>query len=285
MLPPKWNVPFNGLVLSSCSASVNPSLLGAKDRNKQQRSKRTDLIALVHALALPHGKLAARHLRHANVHGRHEADGGVVRLDEDDATAGDVRDVGLGPVRRGRVGVLVVVREAFVPVLGVVRPGDVADFGHGAGDGGVPAMVGQRGEESLVDGAVGEELCLGLVVEHGLQRVRLVLEVEGAPLLDVVMQVFNRGFARVDDYIFVVGRIVGTFDGAFVPLKFAGKELVPGFEAEGWGAWVRALEELSEGVVGGHGRGAGLRGVVGLGSELLQGFGAEPALDIIECAR
>lgn len=130
-----------------------------------------ELRALVDALAGAHGDLARAHLVHADGHEGHEADGRVVGLDEEDGARGEGREVGLrlaeavgldvvrrrrGRCRRGGGGGGGGRGRGGEERLAEVRPLDHGRAHHAPRHGGVPAVVGERGQKGLVDGAVAE---------------------------------------------------------------------------------------------------------------------------------
>jgi len=69
----------------------------------------------------------------------------------------------------------------------------------------VPAVVGQCGEEGLVDGAADELLSEGVTGHHVSEGVLVTLGPEFVDQLDVVLEVEGLGLAGVDDDAVVVG--------------------------------------------------------------------------------
>lgn len=186
----------------------------------------TRLVALLDVLALLDRDLARRHLVHADADKGHEADGGVVRLDEDDGA----RSQG-GQVRLHRADALgdlalllgAVDLAAVEQRLAEVRAVDDVGLLDGAGDGRVPPVVGQRGQEGLVHGAAGELARQGVVGEHVPDGVGLALDPELVVQLDVAGGGVGPGLAAVGDDVVFVGRR----DGPGGVVHLAGEEVVP----------------------------------------------------------
>ena len=158
------------------------------------------LLPLLDPLAHRNRDLARAHLSHADAQERHESDGRVVRLDEDERARRRRRDVALA----GALALLVrVVRgaEVFELRFRVVRPVDDVAFADHARDGGVPAVVGERAEERLVDRAADELACEGVVREHVGHGVGLAFDPEFGAGGDVGGGVVGQRFAGVGDYV------------------------------------------------------------------------------------
>ena len=87
----------------------------------------------------------------------------------------------------------------------------------------MPAVIGQRAQERLVDGAADEPLRPRVVVQHELQGVRLGLDPEFVQQLDIPGDGEGRGFAGVDDD----GVVVRLGDGAHALTEFTHEEVIP----------------------------------------------------------
>lgn len=90
-----------------------------------------------------------------------------------------------------------------------------------AGDGRVPAVVGECGEEGLVDGSSDEGLGQGVVGEHVDEGVGLAFVEEFVAELDVVRYVEDFGFAGVGDD----GVVFGGGDWACGIFDLTGEEV------------------------------------------------------------
>ena len=193
------------------------------------KMEHAELVALGDMLPSVDGDLTRADLDHADGDERHEPNGGVVRLDEDDRAGGDGGVVPLA--RDGAPDVDVVagvgrvrIAQALEERLGVVRPVLDERLDDAPRDGRVPAVVRERGEERLVHGAareVGREV---VEREHVEQRVFLALEPELVPQLAVVRDVVALRLACVGDDRVVIGR----GDGPHTVAERAREEGVPG---------------------------------------------------------
>ena len=238
------------------------------------KMEHAQLVALVDLLAGPNGDITGGHLAHTDADKRHQADSRVMRVDDDDGARGRRAVVLLGGDLAGEVDAVLRRRhlglrvgDALEERLGVVSAGDGVGLVDGAGDGGVPAVVAEGGEEGLVDGGVGEVgVGDGVVGEHVLDGVGLGLDPEAVAGLDAVGDLVGGGLAGVGDD----GLVVGVCDGADARAVEAGEEVVPGGEAVVGGGGVADVE-VFEGV-------GGSACFVGDGAEVWFGGGAEPAV-------
>ena len=149
----------------------------------------TQLLATDDVLSLEHRGLARRDLRHANGDDAHEADLGVVSLDEDQLACGGVgeKTKGLQVRWRWRLGVVIVdgVSDGRRR-LGEVRAGNINDLSDGAFDGSVPAVITCSVQEALQDRAPDEVFDV-VAGKEVLKGVSLVLDEELVVLLDVLL--------------------------------------------------------------------------------------------------
>lgn len=149
----------------------------------------TQLLATDDVLSLEHRGLARRDLRHANGDDAHEADLGVVSLDEDQLACGGVgeKTKGLQVRWRWRLGVVIVdgVSDGRRR-LGEVRAGNINDLSDGAFDGSVPAVITCSAQEALQDRAPDEVFDV-VAGKEVLKGVSLVLDEELVVLLDVLL--------------------------------------------------------------------------------------------------
>ena len=137
--------------------------------------KHANLLPLDDPIAFRDSEFAARDLRHANEHHSHQPNVGIVRLDEENPARRHGGEVWLGVggadgIRSGWVD------EPLVEVLGIVRPRDDLGADDRAGNGVVPAVVGQRAQKCLVDAAPHEFGGVAIIVQHMGERVRLSFE-------------------------------------------------------------------------------------------------------------
>lgn len=153
----------------------------------------TQILATDDVLSLEHRGLARRDLRHANGDDAHEADLGVVSLDEDQLACGGVgeKTKGLQVRWRWRLGLGLV--GGFVDGisdgrrrLGEVRAGNIDDLSDGAFDGSVPAVITCSVQEALQDRAPDEVFDV-VAGKEVLKGVSLVLDEELVVLLDVLL--------------------------------------------------------------------------------------------------
>lgn len=230
------------------------------------------LVALLHVLALLDRDLARAHLVHADADEGHQADGRVVRLDEDDGARGQTRQVAL---HRGDalldLGLLVRAVDVARVVQRLTEVGPVDDVGllDGARHGCVPAVVGQGAQEGLVDGAARELVRKRIRGEHVDDRVGLALDPELVAELDVALHGVRAGLARVGDDVVVVRGGHGA--GGLVHV--AREEVVPGGVAIlglGGVADVHVFEFVG-----------GLVGRVGYGHQVVDARLAEPARVVV----
>nr|POE59281.1 hypothetical protein CFP56_24550 [Quercus suber] len=182
------------------------------------------LLTLGDVLALLDRDLARADLVHADADEGHEADGWVVGLDEDDGARRERRQVALAD--GDAAGVNLAHRGVPEPLeqrLGEV--GAVLDEGllDRAADGRVPAVVGERGQEGLVDGAAGEVVAERVVGQHVADRVRLALDPEVVPQLDVMRHLEHLALTAVGDDVVVLGRR----DRPHLVAELAGEVVVP----------------------------------------------------------
>ena len=134
----------------------------------------TKLFALVDMLPSLDGDITRADLDHADGHEGHKPDGRVIRLDEDDRAGGDGGDVSLGPngapdvdlTAARRIGIGIGIGEALEERLGIVCAVLDKGLADRPRDGGVPAVVGEGGEECLVDGGAFETVCEVVKGEH-----------------------------------------------------------------------------------------------------------------------
>ena len=147
---------------------LNPRL---KNHNMRTAPKmeHPQLVTFVHFLANVNRKLTRRDLPHADEDNSHQPYRRVARLDVHDAAGGDGGDVRLAVIRRRVVRRLARIRrlgETGEEVGAVVCPRHVLDVYDAAGDGRVPAVVGERAEVGLVDGPAYEGVGERVEVEH-----------------------------------------------------------------------------------------------------------------------
>jgi len=186
--------------------------------------------------------LAGRHLGHSNPHETHQTDLGVIRFDKDDRTGSDDRDVFLTRalsilVRRMFRGK--VFKERFREVGAV----DYVRLFDGAGYRSVPSMVRQGGEEGLVNGSPDKLLGQRVLREHIDDRIRLSLDPELVPGLDIMGDLVRLALATVGDDIIVLR--LGNRSDTLVETEETGEEIVPTLVPVVLSLGV-ALEELFE---------------------------------------
>lgn len=92
----------------------------------------------------------------------------------------------------------------------------------------MPAVVGQRRQKRLVDGAADKFVREGVVGEHVDEGVGLALGEELVAEVDVVLYVEDFGFAGVGDD----GVVGGGGDGACGIVEFSGEEVCCLFSVE-----------------------------------------------------
>jgi len=184
----------------------------------------TSLLTLLDVVTLLDGNLTGRDLVHADTDEGHEANGGVVGLDEDDGSCGEGAQVTL----TGRdtvcvdllcVGVTKTFEQRLAEVCAVL---DVSLL-DGAADGSVPAVVRESRQEGLVDGTVGELLGQAVVGEHVSDTVRLALDPESVSELCALLDLEGLTLTGVVDDVVIVGAVNGTD----LILEVSGEEVVP----------------------------------------------------------
>jgi len=190
------------------------------------KMEHTNLFALVDMLPSVDGDITRADLDHADGDERHEPDGGVVRLNEDDRAGGEGGEAPLAGDGTPDVNVTAVgwIAEALEERLGVVGAVPDERLHYPPRDGRVPAVVRECGEEGLVDGTALELGCEVVKREHVEDGVLLALEPELVPQLAVVRDVVAPRLACVgDDRI-----VVRLGDGAHTVSERAGEEVIPG---------------------------------------------------------
>lgn len=182
-----------------------------------------DLVALADPLSLLARDLARRHLRHADEQRRHEADVRAIGLDEDQRPRRHGRHVRIGP--RQVILAVEVVRgiETLVRRFGEVEAREQGDFDDGAAHGRVPAVVAERVEIRLVDGAGYEVAAEVVVAEHVNQGVGCALGPELGGILHVVLHCAWCGLACLHDHVVVLG----TGYRSYAIAEVAGEKVVP----------------------------------------------------------
>ena len=131
-----------------------------------------ELVTLLDLLSVLDRDITGRHLCHPNPDEAHQPNLRVIRLDEDQCPRCNGRDVLLACTFTMRVGGLVG-GEVGEERLGEVCPFYDVCFLDRPIDWGVPSMVGEGGEEGLVDGPSDELLGVVVKCEHVEYGVRL----------------------------------------------------------------------------------------------------------------
>ena len=118
--------------------------------------EKPDLLAPANALSRRDANLARRHLGHADEQGGHKADTRVIRLNEEDRPCCHGGLICGIPDKSflAAGGIVFRVAEAGgVRRFGAVEAWDLGRFDDGAAHRGVPAVIAQRAEIRLVNGA------------------------------------------------------------------------------------------------------------------------------------
>lgn len=180
------------------------------------------LITLLYMLALLDGDVTSADLIHANANKRHESNLGIIRLDDDDGPRGQRRQVTLRNANARRVNLRHVwIANALKQRLAEVGALLYESTPHHARHGRVPAVVRQRRQKRLVDGAACKLRRQLVVRQHVDDRVRLALDEEVVAQLDVARHVEHLGLARVGNDVVVFRR--GQWSGTFA--ECAGEEV------------------------------------------------------------
>ena len=167
----------------------------------------TRLLSLLDLLPLFDRDLTGAHLIHTNAHETHQPNLRVIRLDQNHSPRRQRTQISLRNANTPRVDTqLSAVAQTLEEWLAKVRAVDDKGALHCAGDGTVPAVVGEGGEESLVNRAAGKLAREGIVSEHVEDGVRLALVEELVAQLDVMLDVEDFGLAGVGDDGVVVRR-------------------------------------------------------------------------------
>lgn len=186
-----------------------------------------DLIALLDMLPLLDRDLTCADLIHTDSNKRHEPNVLVIRLKENDCSRGQCRKVSLDNTDALRIRCLAVTGKGLREVSSVFDESALDDSRNGC----VPAVVGEGGEEGLVDRATSKVLGQGVVGEHVEDGVRLGLDPELIAQMHVVGYIVDFRLAGVGDH----GVVVGRGNRACLVVDLASEEV--------WNALVRDMSQ------------------------------------------
>ena len=163
------------------------------------------LLSLLDVLTLLDGDLASRDLVHTNTDESHETNGWIVGLDKDDGASSEGSQVSLTARDTVCVNLLCAwvtktLKQRLTKVSAVLNKGLL----DGAANGRVPAVVGQRGKEGLIDCAADKLRGQGVSGHHVGEGVLVAFGPEFVDELDVVLEVERLGLACVDDDAVIV---------------------------------------------------------------------------------
>lgn len=166
------------------------TLLESKSVARTTKVEHARLLSLGDMVTLLDRDLTRTDLIHTNTNKADQSQLLLVRLHDNDRARRQVRNVALavrqaGLALRGVVGV----DDGAADLLAEVRAVDDEGLLDCAADGRVPAVVAERGQEGLVDGAAFEFFGVGGLGEHVVEGVLVTLGPEFVVELDVVLEV------------------------------------------------------------------------------------------------
>lgn len=129
-----------------------------------------NLITLLDSMPRLEGYLARRHLCHTYSYEAHQPNTRVDSLDEDKSASGHGADEGLRKMIGGWVRTIWV-DKTHRWGFGVVGTSHINGLDDCAVDGAMPAVVAQNAEEGLIHGPADKLGCVGIVVEHMVERI------------------------------------------------------------------------------------------------------------------
>lgn len=182
--------------------------------------KHARLVPLFQVIPLPHCNLTTAHLVHPDRNKRNQPKGRVIRFNEKNRPRRQRRDIPLRILDAFRVN-LPALDGRLEQWLAEIRPVAHKTALDGAGDGGVPAVVGEGRQKGLVDGGAVELRGERVVAEHVEDRVGLALDPKLVAELGRAGDVVDFGLARVGND----GVVVGGGDGAGGGVDGAGEEV------------------------------------------------------------
>lgn len=148
---------------------------------RSTKVERPNLVSLLDPIPFSHCQLDRRDLHETDANEAHQPDVGVVRLDENDGARADG-----GLVSDGASDDVHAAARGGANNGGVVRTRDDVRLDDTPIDGAMPAVVIHRAEDRLEDLAIIQLSCEGVVVEHMLEGVGLLLDPELGRCLHVL---------------------------------------------------------------------------------------------------